>query len=169
MGVSYFYANQDKRQFFNCGLCGLNSRFWAIGSGPGSRALTILLSSFGTWNGDRISVVADTSEEFDELVIRGINVEIEAELMLTQFDGLSWLEEQLDLSITTFTRVCCYALLLRHAGITEMLNRKYGVGKWQQQYENHLQANTDLWSEKVIEAKNRGLDLLKQQVAKESL
>jgi hypothetical protein len=167
MGVSYFYVNHDKEQFFDCGLPGLNNRFWAIGAGPGSRVLTILLSSRGTWKGDRISVVADTSEEFDELVIRGVNVEVEAELMLIEVDGLGWLEERLDLSIVTFARVCCYALLLRHPGITEMLNRKYGIGKWQQQYEKHLQVNTDLWSEKVIDAKNRGIDLLKRQASKE--
>lgn len=165
MSLGYFYVNHDKDQFFACGL-GSNGRFWAIGQGRGSRALTILLSSHGTWKGDRISVVDDASEEFEELVIRGVNVEVEVELMLIQFDGLGWLEENLDSPVGTFARCCSYALLLRHPGITEMLNRKYGVGIWQQQYEKQLQGNTDLWSDKVIDAKNRGLALLKSQEAK---
>ncbi|QEL14448.1 hypothetical protein [Limnoglobus roseus] len=167
MGLSYFYVNHDKDQFFACGL-GSNGRFWAIGQGRGSRALTILLSSHGTWKGDRISVVDDASEEFEELVVRGLNIEVEVELMLIQFDGLGWLEEWLDSPIpefATFARCCSYAILLRHPRITEMLNRKYGVGKWQQQYEKYLQGNTDLWSDKVIDAKNRGIALLKPQTA----
>ena len=78
MGVSYFYVNHDKEQFFDCGLPGLNNRFNRIGTEPGSRALAILLSDHGTWKGDSISVVADTSEGFEDLVIRGVNVGVEA-------------------------------------------------------------------------------------------
>ncbi len=162
MGLSYFYVNFDKGQFFDCGLDGLNNRFNRVGTEPGSRALAILLSDHGTWKGDRVAVVADTSEEFEELVTRGIDIVVETELMLMKFDGLGWVEELLDVSISMFQRMCCYSLLLRHSGVTEMLDRKYGAGKWQRRYEKHVQINTDRWSQRVIDAKNRGLDLLRQ-------
>lgn len=162
MGLGYFYVNRDRAQFFDCGLAGLNNRFDRVGTEPGSRALAILLSDHGTWQGDRIAVVGDTSGEFEEVVIRGTDIVVEAELMLVTFDGLGWVEECVDLSITMFQRMCCYALLLRHAGVSAMLDRRYGVGKWQRRYENQLQGNTDLWSQRVIDAKNRGLDLLRR-------
>jgi hypothetical protein len=160
MGLSYYYVNRDKEQFFDCGLGSFNSRFNRVGTEPGSRALAILLSERGTWQGDRIAVVGDTCREFEELMIRGIDIEVEAELMLMKFDGLGWVEEDLDVSISMFQRMCCYALLMRHADVTAMLDRKYGTWKWQGLYEKHLQGNTDLWSQSVINAKNRGLDLL---------
>ncbi|MBA4189333.1 MAG: hypothetical protein C0467_15155 [Planctomycetaceae bacterium] len=163
MGLSYFYVNRDKVQFFDSGLACSNNRFNRVGTEPGSRALAILLSEHGTWQGDRIAVVGDTSEEFEELVIRGIDIVVEAELMLTNFDGLGWVEERLDASISMFQRMCCYALLLRRADVAAMLDRKYGIGKWQGRYENHLQDNTDLWTQRVIDAKNRGLDLMRRR------
>jgi hypothetical protein len=159
MGLDYFYVNQDKDQFFDCGLFGTNSHFSRAGSAPGARALVILLSC-GSWKGDRISVVSDCSAEFEELVTHGLNVEVEAELMLIEFDGLDWIEELLEV---LFNRMCCYALLLRHPGIIDMLDRKYGVGKWQRRYEKHLQGNSDCWSQRVIDAQNRGLNLLGRQ------
>jgi hypothetical protein len=161
MGLSYFYVNRDKEQFFDCGLAGLNNSFNTVGTEPGSRALAILLFDHGTWQGDRIAVVSDISNEFEELVIRGTDIVVEAELMLMKFDGVGWVEERLDVSSTMFQRMCCYALLLRHPDVSAMLDRKYGVGKWQRRYEKHLQGNTDLWSQRIISAKNRGLDLLR--------
>ncbi len=101
------------------------------------------------------------------MVTHSVNVEVEAELMLIEFDGLDWLERLLDASLVSFERMCCYALLLRHPGVSAMMDRKYGVGIWQRRYEKHLQANTDLWSQRVIDAKNRGLDLLRRQEAKQ--
>ena len=85
--------------------------------------------------------------------------------MLIEFDGLEWIEQLLDgsFSLLQFERMCCYALFMRHPGITAMLDRKYGVGKWQKRYEKHLKGNTDIWSQRVIDAKNRGLDLLKRR------
>ncbi|MBP3960752.1 hypothetical protein J8F10_36485 [Gemmata sp. G18] len=163
MSLSYFYVNRDKEQFFRCGLDGLNNRFNRVGTEPGSRALAILLSEHGTWQGDRIAVVSDSSEEFEELVIRGIDIGVEVQLMLMKFDGLGWVEECLDVSISMFQRMCCYALLLRHADVTVMLDRKYGPGKWQKRYEKHLQGNTDLQSQRVVDAKNRALDLLRRR------
>ena len=163
MGLCYFYINRDKEQFFDCGLAGLNNRFNRVGTEPGSRALAILLSDHGTWQGDRIAVVGDTSDEFEEMVIRGTDIVVEAELMLMKFDGLGWVEERLDVSITMFQRMCCYALLLRHPDVRAMLDQKYGAGKWEGRYEKHLQGNTDLWSQRVIDAKNRGLDLLRRR------
>lgn len=160
MGVDYIYVNQDKGQFYRCGLLGWSSRFSAIGFGPGARALAILLSERGTWRNDRISVIAETSKEFDEIFINAVDIEVEAELMLIDVDGLEWIEAELERSILAFERMCAFALLLRRSDIVNLLDKKFGVGKWQRQYEKHLQANTDLWSQKIIEAENRHLKIL---------
>jgi hypothetical protein len=58
--------------------------------------------------------------------------------------------------------VCFYALILGHADVTAMLDRMYGTRKWQRRYEQSLQGNTDLRSQRVIDAKNRGLELLRR-------
>src|SRR4051812_772891 len=162
MGSSYFYVNHDKAQFFNCGLFGSNDRYSQVGVGWGSRALGILLSDLGTWKGDRISVMSDEPPEFDALVRSAIDIEVEAELMLVDVDGLDWLEPWLDSSIGgVFDHLCSFALLLRRADVTALLDRKFGVGKWQHRYKKHLQTqtnnNTDFWSQKVIDAKYRAL------------
>jgi hypothetical protein len=160
MGVSYFYLNYAKGQFYHCGLLGWSSRFSAIGSGPGARALAILLSERGTWGTDRISVVADGTKEFDKVFINSLDIEVEVELMLIDVDGLEWIEAELEQSSRAFVKMCAFALLLRRSDILNMLDKKFGVGKWQQRYQKHLKANTDTWSQRIIEAQSRGLRLL---------
>ena len=160
MSVSYIYLNADKGQFFHCGLLGYASSFSAIGSGPGARALAILLSERGTWRNDRIAVVGDTSQEFDRALHTGVDVEVEVELMLLDIDGLAWVEELLEKSIIAFRTMCAFALHLRHPNVIRMLDNKFGVGKWQRKYENELKANTDLWSQMVVDAGIRRIQLL---------
>jgi len=159
MGVAYIYVNHDKGQFFR-GLLGWSSRFSAIGLGPGARALAILLSERGTWRNDRISVVGDTSKEFDEIFINALDIEVEVDLMLIDVDGLEWVEAELERSILAFEKMCAFALLLRRSDLVSMLDKKFGVGKWQKRYAKHLQINTDLWSHKIVQAKNRSLKIL---------
>src|SRR5262245_31611405 len=95
MGVTYFYVNRGKRQFFTCGLFA-SARFPSIGRGHSARALAILLSERGTWRGDRIAVIGDTSDEFSELQRTGLDIEIEVVLMLMKVDGLGWIQAELD-------------------------------------------------------------------------
>jgi hypothetical protein len=160
MGVTYFYVNLDKRQFFTCGLFGRSSRYSGIGLGPSARALAILLSDRGTWRNDRISIVGDTSEEFSDLLWNGLNIEVEVVLMLIDVDGLEWVEAELDDDILAFEAMCDLAFHLRHLDVVRMLDRKHGAGKWQRKYEHHVRGNTDIWAEKVIEARDRGIKIL---------
>src|SRR5262245_32241284 len=109
MSVAYIYLNADKGQFFHCGLLGYASNFSAIGSGPGARALAILLSERGTWRNDRVAVVGDTSQECDDAFRNGVDIEVEVELMLMDIDGLAWVEELLDSSVIAFRTMCAFA------------------------------------------------------------
>jgi hypothetical protein len=157
MGVNHFYVNHDKRQYFLTGLWGYSSRSAAIGQGPGARALAILLSDRGVWQGDRISVVADTSPVFAELQENGVDIEIEAELMLLGLEPLSIAE----CGDSAFTRLCAYAVLLRHPEAIQILDTKHGPHKWLARYNKSLQHNTDLRSQRVLAARERALRLLK--------
>ena len=160
MGVSHLYANAAKNQFYDCGLFGFSSNFSAIGKGPGARALALLLSDRGTWKNDPVSIVAETSPEFEKIYVCGIDIEVEVELMLIDVDGLEWLEELLDRSISAFHTTCALAFLLRRADLVAMLDKKFGIGKWQRKYENDLKGTTDYWSQKIVEASQRSVQLL---------
>lgn len=145
MGVDYYYLNHDKSQFFDSGLFGLNSRFEYIGSAPGARALAILLSERGTWMGDRISVIGDTSEAFEDAFANGVEITVEAELMLLDVDGLDWLEARLaePYSVLTFKKAYAFATLLKRADVARALDNVFGAGKWQRQYQEYQKGNTD--------------------------
>jgi hypothetical protein len=116
-----FYLNPDKGQFFHCGLLGYASSFSAIGSGPGARALAILLSERGTWRNDQIAVVGDTAEAFDDVLRNALDIEVEVELMLLEIDGRAWVEELLEKSIVAFRTMCAFAVHLRHPKVIRML------------------------------------------------
>src|SRR5262249_21423127 len=135
MSLAHIYLNRDKKQFFHCGLLGFGSHFSAIGMGPGARALAILLSERGQWRNDRISVVAETSKEFDDALSNAVDIEVEVELMLLDVDGLGWIEELLETSIIAFRTMCAFAIHLRHPKVIKMLDRRFGAGNWQRKYE----------------------------------
>jgi hypothetical protein len=163
MGVYYHYVNHDKRQHFICGLCSWDDRFSGIGRGPGARALAILLSERGTWRNDRISVIGDDgvdSKEFEYIFVNYIDIEIEAQLMLLDVDGVEWIEAVIDSSPNAFSNLCQFAIHLRRPDVIALLDAKYGVGNWQRRYEEYLKRNTDTWSQKIVEAGNRRLKLL---------
>jgi hypothetical protein len=160
MSVAYIYMNPDKKQFYHCGLLGFGSHFSAIGKGPGARALALLLSDRGTWKNDRISVVGDTSIDFENVYVDGTDIEVEVELMLLDVDGPEWLEELLEESIIAFRTVCALAIQLRRPDVIKLLDKKFGVGKWQRTYENELKGNTDFWSQKIVDAGQRSIQLL---------
>lgn len=159
MGVSYSYVNHDKRQYFTCGLF-TGDRFSSIGYGHSARALAILLSERGDWRGNRVSVIGDTSDEFAVLQRNGLNVVVDVVLMLIEIDGLDWIEAELDNCTDAFMLLCNLALHLRRPDVLRLLDKKLGAGKWQRAYDNHVKGNTDLWLQKVIEARDRGLRLL---------
>lgn len=161
MGTSYVYVNLDKRQHFRCGLCTASSGFAAIGHGPGARALALLLCERGSWHGDRISVLADSSDTWDGLHGESINIEPEVLLMLIDVDGMAWLERPLAESSLVFSRICTLASHLRHAGLIQWLDRSFGAGKWQRRQENYLKENTPgPWLGHVIAARDRALKLI---------
>ena len=160
MGVDYYYVNRIKSQFYSCGLFGRSSRFNAIGQGPGARALAILLSDRGTWKNDRISVVADSVPEFEDIFSTFDNIDASVALMLIDIDGLEWIERSLSESTLVFGLVCAIGILTRRQDVVKLLDTKYGIGKWHKEYERYLHGNTDLWSQKVIDALNRDLKIL---------
>jgi hypothetical protein len=105
-------------------------------------------------------VVSDISPEFDEIFMNSVDIEVEVELMLLDVDGLEWIEAELEQSILAFERMCAIALLLRRSDVVTMLDKRFGVGKWQRRYDNHLKGTTDIWSQKIVEAQNRRLKIL---------
>lgn len=160
MGASYIYLNRDQRQHFRCGLFTAGSGFSALGHGPGARALALLLCERGSWQGDRIAVLADTSETWDGVHRESLNIEPEVVLMLIDIDGMAWLEKPLSESSLVFSRICTLASHLRHAGLIQWLDRSFGAGKWQRRLEIHAKENTPgPWLEHVIAARDRGLRL----------
>lgn len=160
MGSSYVYLNHDKRQYFRCGLFLASSDFSAIGNGPGGRALALLLSERGSWNGERVSAVSDTSEGWEAVHGELMNIEPEVALMLIDIDGLAWLEEKLADSNLVFSRLCALASHQRHPGIGQLLDRTFGAGNWQRRYRNYLRENTPWpWLEQVTAARDRRLNL----------
>lgn len=154
MGVSYFYVNHDKQQFFYSGLFGWNSRFTSLGCGPGARALGIVLSDGGLWRGDRISAIGDSSDDYCRIARSFSDVEIEAELMLIDHDGLEWIE--LQDNIIAFTRMCDYATYFRRQDIASLLDKTFGAGKWHRRYTRHRQTGNN-WDQKVADAASREL------------
>lgn len=160
MSATHAYVNHDKAQWFRCGIFGRRDDFHGIGRGPGARALGILLSDRGTWIGDHISIISDFSAAFERLYVTATNIDVEVELMLIDVDGLDWIERDLDSYPIMFRQMCAFATLLRRKDIIDMLNAKYGIGKWQRRYERELQGNTDLWSQSIIDAAQRNLKLL---------
>lgn len=160
MSISHFYANTDKRQYFDCGIFGWDNRFRAIGLGPGARALAILLSERGTWRNDRISVVAETDPEFGDFYEHWLNIEIEAELMLLDVDGFDWLDDQVHDSTSAFLRLCDFAIYLRDPLVTRYLDGKFGVGNWNRRYRECLKHTTYLEAQKAVDAGIRQLKIL---------
>ncbi len=70
MGVSYSYANLDRREYFGVGLPGGGDKVRCLGRGLGARALGLLLQEppsadaewigRGAWVGGRIAAVGDS-------------------------------------------------------------------------------------------------------------
>jgi len=162
MGVDYYYLNRDKSQFFPSGLFHYCGRFKSAGPGLGGRALAILLSEYGTWRNDRISLIAEMEPEFNEMLSSGVDIEVEVEIMLLDFDGTEWIEDALESSIV-FAEMCALAILLGRVDVIALLDEKFGTGKWQKKYQEHLKCNSDYWSRKIVEARNRGLNILIKQ------
>ncbi|MGE3316581.1 MAG: hypothetical protein AB7O26_15805 [Planctomycetaceae bacterium] len=161
----YSYINHDKRQYFTSGLWAHGVRFNYVGRGPGARALAILLSELGTWRNDRISVMGDDgvdSEEFAVIFREYVDVEVEAQLLLIDVDGLDWISKEIDESQLVLVDLCQFAIYFRHPKVIALLDSKYGVGVWQKNYEKHLRRYADSTStQRFINAANRNLKLLK--------
>src|SRR5262245_18990587 len=162
MGVDCYYFNRDKSQFFPSGLFHYCGRFKSAGQGLGGRALAILLSEYGTWRNDRISLIADMEPEFGALVSSSVDIEVDVEIMLLDFDGTEWIKDALVNSIV-FEEMCALAILMGRGDVIALLDEKFGTGKWQKKYQEHLKCNSDYWSRKIVEARNSGLKILIKQ------
>jgi hypothetical protein len=114
MSIEFCYANCDLRQYFFIGLFGTNSGGEALGRNEGARALTLLISERGSWRGQRISLIGSTSEEMTGLRNSFVDIEVEAELMLLEFDGFECVESALNIyPASTFLHLCELAIYLR--------------------------------------------------------
>ena len=98
----------------------------------------------------------------DPNISRNIHrIEVEAELMLIAVDGFQWVEDQLATdNIVTFIKMCNLAMYWPREDIAKLLDKKFGPQKWQQRYQNHLKGNTDIWSQRVIDAVDRRMKIL---------
>jgi hypothetical protein len=158
MGVDYYYLNRDKKQYFPCGMLNRCGRFRSIGQSPAGRALALLLEERGAWANDRIAVIADSSAEWEEVFVSGIDIQADVELMLFDVDGFSWFKEEIEDPIV-FRELCAIALILRRQDVIAFLNETVGVHKWEAKYHEHLKHNTDHWSQRIVEAGERRLRL----------
>jgi hypothetical protein len=165
MGAEYYYVNHDKLQYFSCGVADENSKFSGLGMGLGARALAILLSDRGTWEGDRISVVNDYSPMFLEIYQGYFDIQVEALLMLIDVDGLEWIDSELESSPSHFALACEIATYLKRRDVTHMLERKFGGGKWQERYNQHLKSDRTLRPREIAAASTRQLVTLLKPTA----
>jgi len=166
MGATYYYVNHDKLQYFDCGLAHQNSKFSGLGTGLGARALAILLSDRGTWQGDRISVIDDFSSAFLDIFRGYLDIQVEALLMLFDVDGLEWIESGLEDSPDRFALACEIATYLKRRDVMHMLERKFGSGKWQERYSQLLKTDRSRQPQEFSAASSRQLVTLLKPTAR---
>jgi hypothetical protein len=65
MGQYFYYANLDRKEYFNIGLGAQNDKAGGIGHGFGARALGLLLRHDGAWARQRIAVIGDETVEYE--------------------------------------------------------------------------------------------------------
>lgn len=148
MGTTYSYWNQDKRQYFSCGLWGEASKKWGIGCGSAARALGLLLRY--DWSGDRIAVMGD--DQPMDWTREAIDVSVDVMVMLVDVEG----PESLDLVGFNFTAVCELATHLRHARIIATLDEQFGPSVWRRRFANQSHGSSML-AQEIYEAQRRGI------------
>jgi hypothetical protein len=149
LGTTYDYWNQDKRQYFCCGLRLQNDKLSGIGCGAGARALGLLL--LYDWAGDRIVVKGDDlSTEW-----RDGSIDISADLlvMLLEVDGTDWL----DFAGLGFISACEIATHLREPRMIAALDEKFGLGVWRKRFVEYSHGNASTLADAIYEAQQRGL------------
>jgi hypothetical protein len=164
VGTDYCYVNYDLKQYFSVGLFGTNARGDAVGRTESARALAWLISDQGTWRQNRIAVVGDASDEIRHIIQDFVDIEIEAELMLLDIDGLESVESALAIQPdSTFLHLCELAIHLRRPHLTTMLCDRFGKD-WQDRYLQQMRTEVKrdptfrTWHvQKVIDAKHRSL------------
>ena len=127
MGVQYVYANHSKKQYFDIGLFGESCRFRHAGFSFGSRALSLLISERGDWNGDSIEMVDDVSDTSVVVSSQYTNIRVEAELLILDVDGVEYFNEANDLDIITFTsseNICWPITLSQTCSTTKAVYQK---------------------------------------------
>lgn len=156
MGVYYFYANHDKKQYFSIGLLGAGIKRSSLGRTPGARALSLMLLDDFYWKNDRISVTDDADEiEYERLKTEYQNIDIDATLLLIEKDGLQEYEENFKNNSGTFILLCELADILGNKEISDYLTKNYG-SDWRKKYIRQLAQSSCLSSiDKINEYKQR--------------
>ena len=159
MGIDYAYANHTKKQYFDVGLFGESCGGKHAGYSFGSRALSLLISEQGSWSCDSIEMVTDVTDKSLQISAEYTNIGVEAELLILDVDGVEVFVELGELDLTTFTKLCLYAMILRRPDVLEFLDRKYGPGGWQKQYKDHYRSMSSGMENAIHEAQSRALVL----------
>ncbi|MBU3914579.1 hypothetical protein KKA14_03510 [bacterium] len=162
MGIDYIYVNHSKKQYFDIGLFGESCRSRCAGFGFGSRALSLLISDQGSWNCDSIEMVDDVSDKSLLISSNYTKINIEAELLILDVDGIENfknLYEESEFDFSTFSHLCLYAMILKRPEVIELLDEKYGRGGWQKQYKNNYSEHTIRMELSIYEAQGRNIIL----------
>ena len=159
MGIDYIYANHTKKQYFDIGLFGESCRIRNAGFGFGSRALSLLISEQGCWNSDSIEMASNVTDKCLFISSKYTNINVEAELLILDVDGVDNFNQESDFDFTTFSNLCLYAMILRRPEVIDLLDRKYGRGVWQKKYKEHYREHTSNMEYAIYEAQNRNIVL----------
>ncbi len=165
MGIDYFYANHSKKQYFDIGLFGESCLSKYAGFGFGSRVLSLLISEHGSWNSDSIEMVDDISDKSLFVSSGYTKINVEAELLILDVDGVENFKnfyKNSEFDFTTFSHLCLYAMILRRPEVIELLDKKYGCGVWQKQYKDHYSDHTASMEHAIYEAQARNIVLFRK-------
>lgn len=149
MGTTYDYWNQDKRQYFSCGLGIENDKRSGIGRGSSARALGLLLRY--DWAGDRIAVIGD--DQSTEWRDGAIDISVDLMLMLLDIDGTGWI----DFDGCGFAPACELATYVRYPRLIAVLDAMFGPAGWRKRFEDHSRANSSTLANDIYEAQQRGI------------
>ncbi len=159
MGTDYVYANHTKRQYLDVGLFGEGCSVRHAGYCYGSRVLSLLISEHGNWQCDSIEMVSDVCDKWKTISADYASIDTEAELLILNVDGVGVFDGERELDLSAFTKLCLYARILRRSDVIRFLDRRYGPGGWQKQFEDRYRGMSSSMETAIIEALERKLVL----------
>ena len=162
MGIDYVYVNHSKKQYFDIGLFGESCRKRAAGFGAGSRALALLISDRGSWNSDAIEMLDDLTDESFRVAEDYTRINVEAELMILDVDGVDYFDRESELDFVTFSHLCLYAMILHRTDVIGLLDKKYDPGGWQKKFRDSYRGHATRMENEIAEAKGRSLEIYRR-------